>query len=146
MTHYIDHINQKTNKTTLNCIIWLRNYIQQFNLFMHYVPVADIVFVLTSRINLSFPRESKENIHPLSSSFVSLIWQITEYIQIFGRQCENGKPLHSIQKFPNSYFNKVLDDKNCNYSLCDDRDTQWKIALFNSDVCFVINEFLLHHA
>ncbi len=58
----------------------------------------------------------------------------TDYQWILDKQNETDKIVFCRQKFPDRYFNKVLDDKEiiCYVVPSDNRNTQWKFALTNS--------------
>ncbi len=58
---------------------------------------------------------------------------------------ETNKLLLQQQKFPDRYFNKVLDDKEiiCYAASSDDRNKQWKFALTDSTIIPTIHWFHL---
>jgi len=58
----------------------------------------------------------------------------TDYQWIFDKQNETDELVKRQQKFPDRYFNNVLDDKEiiCYVAPGEDRITQWKFALTNS--------------
>ncbi len=61
----------------------------------------------------------------------------------FWKQTDIDKHVLGLQKFPERYFNKVLDDKEiiCYVAPCDGHNTQWKLALTDSIIQPTIHWF-----
>ena len=156
---HTDHLNITTNNTTPDRVIRWLNYVEQYNPYIHFIPGKDNVIADTlsrlDRLEESVLSKDKQvfvlkdsvskgmdfaddplliecflHLPPLEVQDTNP----TDYQWIFDKQNETDELVKRQQKFPDRYFNNVLDDKEiiCYVAPGDDRDTQWKFALTDS--------------